>query len=232
MAAPHLVLLPGMMCDERLFEPQINALNMPCTVADLSGHQTIEALAEHVLEEAPLRFALAGLSMGGIVAFELWRQAPDRITHLALMDTNPHPDAPERRTQRWRQVEEVLKGNLRDVAVDSLKPFYLAEQNREDDDLLGVILSMAMDLGPQVFERQSRALSARPDSVPILETITCPTLVLCGREDRLCPLDYHALMAERVPRATLCVVEGSGHLPTLEQPDAVTAAMRSWLASD
>lgn len=218
-----------MMCDERLFAPQIQALPTRCHVADLGQHDTVEGMARHVLATAPPTFALAGLSMGGIVAFEILRRAPDRITHLALMDTNPHPDAPERRSLRLQQIDDVLAGHLREVAVDGLKPLYLATANREDADLLELILDMALDLGPAVFERQSRALAARVDSVPSLSAIDCPTLVLCGEEDMLCPMDYHTLMAQRIPGARLDIVPGSGHLPSLEQPAHVTRALESLL---
>ena len=114
-----------------------------------------------------------------------------------------------------------MDGKLRTLAIDSLKPAYLAKSNRDDEELLTTILDMALDLGPDVFRRQSLALKNRPDSVPTLPTISCPTAVICGKEDTLCPVAYHELMSDRIPGATLTIVDDCGHLATLEQPDVV-----------
>ncbi len=229
MTAEHVLLLPGMMCDERLFEPQMDTINVPMHVGDTTRDDSFAAMARRALAEAPDRFAIVGLSMGGILAFEIWRQAPDRVTHLALLDTNPHADSAERRSMRAEQIAQVLKGGLRSLAIDSLKPAYLAEANRDDDDLLETILAMALDLGADVFERQSIALKERIDSVATLATIDCPTTILCGAEDRLCPVEYHELMAERIPGARLVVVDDCGHLATLEQPAVVTRELERLL---
>jgi len=224
--AENILFLPGMMCDARLFAPQIDALDIPASVADMTTAATVPGLAENVLKAAPDRFAVAGLSMGGILAFEIWRQAPERVTHMALMDTNPHADAPERRTIRTNQIERVFAGGLREVATEELKPLYLAEKNRDDEALLHRILDMAIDQGPGVFERQSLALLERADSVQTLKTIDCPTSVLCGNEDRLCPVEFHELMAATIPNARLIVLEDCGHLCSLERPEAVTAELQ------
>ena len=218
------------MCDARLFAPQTAVLDYPSVHANTSTADNFESMAQQVLAQAPPSFALVGLSMGGILAFEIWRQAPERVTHLALMDTNPHPDAPERRSLRLEQIALVLEGGLRELAIEGLKPMYLAEVNRDDDELLGIILDMAMELGPEVFRNQSMALKDRIDSVPTLATIDCPTLILCGAEDRLCPVDYHTLMAERIPGSTLRVVDRCGHIATLEQPGIVAGALESLLS--
>ncbi len=222
MAVENLLLLPGMMCDERLWAPQMSAINLPVCVGDLSTADNLQDMAAKVLEDAPTSFALAGLSMGGILAFEIWRQASERVTHMALLDTNPHAEAPERRSLRLQQIETALCGGLRELAIESLKPLYLAEAHRDDADLLSTILDMALDLGPDVFRQQSLALRDRPDSVDMLGTIDCPTLVMCGDEDTLCPINYHELMAERIPNSKLIVLENCGHLSSLEAPDAVT----------
>ncbi|MDJ0938735.1 MAG: alpha/beta fold hydrolase [Woeseiaceae bacterium] len=231
MAAEHLLLLPGMMCDERLWGPQAEALPQAITHADTTSADNFDDMARAVLAEAPERFALAGLSMGGILAFEIWRQAPERVTHMALLDTNPHAEKPERQATRLEQIHTALAGGLRELATESLKPLYLAESNRDDEELLDTILDMALDLGPEVFRRQSLALRDRVDSVPTLLTIHCPTLVLCGSEDRLCPPAYHELMAERIPDARLAIVADCGHLSTLEQPGRVTHELETLLAS-
>lgn len=214
-----------MMCDSRLWTPQIENIRIPTAVPTLDGADSITSLASQVLDAAPPSFALAGLSMGGILAFEIWRQAPDRVTHLALLDTNPHSESPERAVQRLEQIEQVLNGGLRELVGETLKPLYLAACNRNDVELLDTIMAMTLDLGPEVFQRQAIAVKNRPDSVPTLPTISCPTIVICGREDTLCPVSDHELMANRIPAAELVVLDDCGHLASLEQPDRVTAEL-------
>lgn len=233
MAEP-LVLLPGLMCDRRLFAPQVAALAdlAPVSVADLTGADTVEGLAEAVLAAAPDRFALAGLSMGGIVAMEVCRQAPERVTRLALLDTNHRAETPERRALRGPQVERALGGGLRAVLAEELAPLYLAPENRGRTDLLELVVAMGLDLGPEVFARQSAALRDRPDQTATLQALAgVPTLVLCGRQDALCPPERHAEIASLARGAVLRVVEGAGHLPTLERPGETSAALRAWLGA-
>ncbi len=227
MAVRDVLLLPGLMCDRRLWAPQIEALPQRTFVGDTTRADNFPDMARDVLSTAPPRFAMAGLSMGGILAFEIWRQAPERVSHIALLDTNARADPPDRKSRRMQQIEEALSGRLRELAIETLKPVYLAESHRDDDKLLGTIMDMAMDLGPKVFERQSLALKNRVDSVDTLDTIDCPALVLCGREDALCPVSFHELMASRIPGAKLVVVDDCGHLATLEQPDVVTAELEA-----
>ena len=222
MPAENILLLPGMMCDERLWSHQIAALDVPVKVADVSKSDNFADMAAEVLAAAPPYFAMAGLSMGGILAFEIWRQAPERVTHLALLDTNPHPDAPGRRALRFEQIAAAASGQLRELAIESLKPLYLAEKNRNDENLLNTILDMALDLGPDVFERQSLAVMNRPDSVPTLPKISCRTSVICGREDALCPVHFHELMASAIPNSRLVVIDGCGHMSSMEAPAVVT----------
>ncbi len=219
------------MCDQRLWQPQIDALEADAVVADTTRHDNFVDMAGSLLKSAPASFALAGLSMGGILAFEVWRQAPERVTHLALIDTNPYADTEQKRQTRLEQIQIAMQGGLREMAIESLKPMYLAEVNRDNDEILNTVLDMALDLGPAVFERQSVALRERCDSVATLETIDCPAAVICGKEDLLCPVALHELMAERIPGATLTVVEDCGHLATLEQPGAVNEALAGLLAN-
>jgi len=225
-----LVLLPGMMCDARLYGPQIAALSgrLPIHLAPITGHSSVDALAEAVLAGAPPRFALAGLSMGGIVAMEVVRQAPERVDRLALLDTNPRAELDEIRQRREPQIEKVRTGGLAEIMRDELKPNYLANGPRRRD-VLDLCMEMALDLGADVFERQSRALQTRPDQQEVLKQVTCPTLILMGVEDRLCPRDRHELMHHLIAGSTLEIIDGAGHLPTLEQPDAVTTAFTTWL---
>lgn len=227
------VLLPGMMCDGRLFAPQVEALKdaAEIVVGDVTGYSTMENLAMHVLAQVPFdRFALAGLSMGGIVAMAIAGQAPERVLGLALLDTNHRPDPPERRAVRARQIARARAGLLRAVLVEEMMPNYLGPAHQNDRELLDEVLAMGLDLGPDVFERQSLALRDRPDQTPVLRAYAGDSLVLCGRHDRLCPPDRHAEIALLIPRATFLVIEDAGHLPTLEAPEATTAALRAWLA--
>ena len=226
-----LVLLPGMMCDARLFAPQAAVLerDRQVTVAAIEGADRVEALADAVLAEAPERFALVGLSMGGIVAMEVVRRAPERVERLGLLDTNHRAEAPHVSERRERQIEAVRAGRLHEVLRDEMKPHYLAPGPGREA-VLDLVMEMAEALGPDVFERQSRALAARPDQTEALRGVTCPTLVLCGRHDALCPLERHEEMTRLVPGARLEIVEEAGHLPTLERPDETSALLRGFLA--
>jgi pimeloyl-ACP methyl ester carboxylesterase len=227
-----LLLLPGMMCDGRLFEPQAEAFAAERDVihGDVTGAADMGTLAKQVLDAAPDRFALAGLSMGGIVAMEVIRQAPERVTRLALLDTNPRAELPEAQARRGPQIDAVRAGGLERVMREEMKPNYLAEGPRRGE-ILDLCMAMALSLGPEVFERQSIALRDRPDQQETLRTVTVPTLILCGRQDALCPVERHVLMHDLIAGSRLVIVEEAGHMPTLEQPDAVTAAMADWLAA-
>lgn len=225
-----LVLLPGMMCDARLYAPQIAALSGRQAIhcAPLDAHDSMQDLARAVLDHAPPRFALAGLSMGGIVAMEIMSQAPDRVTRLALMDTNPRAELSDVRARRGPQMESVRKGRLREVMRDEMKPNYLADSPHKPA-ILDICMDMALSLGPEVFVRQSLALRDRPDQQDTLRRVSVPTLVLCGALDRLCPVGRHELMHALIPGSHLEIVEDAAHLPTLEQPDTVNAALARWL---
>ncbi len=225
-----LVFLPGMMCDERLFAPQVAALSADraVSVPDLSGADTMADLAAGVLARAPARFALAGLSMGGIAAMEVVRQAPGRVAGLALLDTNPLAEADAIRARRAGQMERALSGRLAEVIRDEMAPNYLADPG-SGAAILELCLDMALMLGPEVFCRQSLALRDRPDQTTTLAGFDGPALVLCGRADALCPVTRHELMHGLLPNSTLTIIDGAGHLPTLEKPAETTAALRRWL---
>lgn len=225
-----LVLLPGHMCDARMWAPQVAALSGRQTVhlPSLAGADSVEALATEVLAHAPPRFALAGLSMGGIVGMEVLRQAPHRVERLALLDTNPLPEADPARAERQARMARVEGGALDAVVMTEMKPLYLAEGPRRTD-ILDLCLLMARGLGPDVFLGQSRALMSRPDQQATLAAFKGPALVLMGREDRLCHRDRHELMARLMPQADFVVIEGAGHLPVLERPEDTNAGLRRWL---
>ena len=224
-----LVLIPGMMCDARMWGGIPAALS-PRSVTHFlpTGADRMADLARDFLRDAPQRFALAGLSMGGILAMEVLAQAPDRIERLALLDTNPLAERPEVQARRAPQIARALKGDLAGVMRDEMKPNYLAEGPGQKG-VLDLCLDMALTLGPQVFADQSRALRDREDRQAALASFKGPALVLMGAEDRLCPRDRHDLMHGLMPRSRLVVIDGAGHLPPLERPDETTAALRRWL---
>ena len=224
--------MPGLLDDARLWQHQASALaaSHPLITADISGHDSIAALAAAALARAPAeRFALAGLSMGGYVAMEIMRQAPQRVIALALLDTNSRPDsavAIESRRNLIAQSRTDFQG-----VIDSLTPRLLHPAHVADKAIVKLIEDMAHSVGPAAFKRQQEAIMGRIDSRAFLPRIQCPTLVLCGREDLLTPLELHEEMAAAIPGARLVVVEHCGHLSALEQPQQVSAALAAWLAS-
>jgi len=225
-----LVLLPGMMCDARLFAPQIAALQdrvrvtvpLPVSAPDMAR------LAMDVLADAPDRFALGGVSMGGILAMEVMRQAPDRVTHLALIDTNPFAERDAVKARRGPQMEAVRTGRLSAIMRAEMKQNYFSHRD-DSADLRDLAMAMAVDLGADAFIAQSLALRDRPDYEATLRGVRCPTLILCGRHDQLCPVERHQAMKAMIPHARLCIVEDAGHLPTIETPDIVTTALQDLL---
>lgn len=229
MGLTPLVLIPGMMCDARMWGGIPAALHPRPVAHHLPvGTDSMAALAGLFLRDAPPRFALAGLSMGGILAMEVLAQAPDRVERLALLDTNPRAETPETRANREPQIAHALNGGLARVMRDEMKPNYLA-RGPGKQAVLDLCLDMALGLGAEVFARQSRALAGRQDRQATLAAFAGPALVLMGAEDRLCPRDRHDLMHALMPQSRLVIVQGAGHLPTLERPIETTAALRCWL---
>lgn len=197
-------------------------------VGALSNGDTLSDIARSVLDSAPARFALAGVSMGGIVAMEIVRQQPQRVSRLALLDTNPRAETAERQAMRVPQIERALSGDLSGVMRDEMKPHYLYDAQNQQG-ILDLCMDMATALGPAVFVQQSRALQSRPDQTLTLAGIHVPTLVLCGQHDQLCPPTTHQQMLETIPGATLEVIPAAGHLPTLEQPEHTNRVLSQWL---
>jgi pimeloyl-ACP methyl ester carboxylesterase len=225
-----LILLPGLLCDEALWSHQTRYLSeiADITVADLTGRDSVAALAAEVLAKAPPRFALAGLSMGGYVALEIVRQAPERVTKLALIDTNARSDTDEQRRRRRGLMALADRGEFRGV-TPRLLPVLVHPDRTNDTELTGEVMAMAERVGRDAFLRQQKLIMDRPDRRPMLPSITCPTLVLCGRQDAISTLEMHAEMADAIPGSRLAVVEECGHLASLERPHATTAMMRDWL---
>jgi pimeloyl-ACP methyl ester carboxylesterase len=199
-------------------------------VADHRRDDTTEAIAARILTDAPPRFALAGLSMGGYIAFAMLRQAPERIAKLALLDTSARPDTPEQSAAREKFIAMAQAGKLPEI-VDMLAPRFLHRDRHNDQTLNRIVRDMAADTGADAFVRQERAIMTRPDSRPLLASIKCPTLVLVGEGDELTPPDLAKEIAGGIAGARLTVVPNSGHLSTIEQPDAVNAALAEWLQS-
>jgi pimeloyl-ACP methyl ester carboxylesterase len=226
-----LILIPGVLCSARLFTPQVEALwpHGPVTVADHRGEADITAIARQILDAAPPRFALGGLSMGGYIAFIIVRLAPERVTRLALLDTSARPDLPEQTAAREKLIALAKAGKLDDV-VAALAPRFLNGEHQKDPRLLRIVKEMAKDTGPQAFVRQQRAVMSRPDSRPMLASIGCPTMVLVGADDVTTPPELAKEIAAGIPGARLVTVRNCGHLSTIEQPDAVNAALSEWLA--
>jgi pimeloyl-ACP methyl ester carboxylesterase len=218
------------MCDARLFGPQIAAFSpeRPVLVGDFSIGSTIADFANDVLDMAPEKFALAGLSMGGIVAMEIMRIAPERVDRLALMDTNPLPEPEEVALYRDGLINRAQAGELGNIVRDDLKPNYLAD-GPNIGPVMDMCFEMAQDLGPDVFVRQSIALKARTDQQGTLANITVPTLILCGREDKLCPMERHLLMHSLVANSKFALIEKAGHIPTLEAPEDTNKELYKWL---
>ncbi|TLP57527.1 alpha/beta hydrolase [Parasedimentitalea maritima] len=226
-----LVLLPGMMCDARIFQPQIMALStqVPVTVAPLIGGERIEDIAIQLLQQLPSRFALAGLSMGGIVAMEILRRAPERVSRLCLMSTSPLPDTPAQAATREPLIIGARTGRMDDVLRQSMLPEYLAP-GPQRIEVLNLMHQMGMELGQALFVAQTRALQRRRDQQGTLRKCKVPTLILCGEYDPLTPVKRHEFLAELIPNASLQVITSAGHLPTLERPDVVNRVLAEWLA--
>ena len=223
-------MVPGMMCDERIFSPQIEELsqNLEVTIADISNFSSVSELASDVLKKAPKSFSLLGHSMGGIVAMEIYSQEPKRIEKLILMDTNPKAELDEVKLKREPQIREVNKGKLLEVMRDEMKPNYLAESENKRS-VLNVCMDMALTLGPDVFINQSRALQSRLDQQNTIQSIKIPVLIMCGSEDKLCPVERHEMMHNMISDSDLKIINNAGHMPTLEQPRETTEVLKEWL---
>ncbi len=226
-----LVFLPGMMCDARLYAPQLAAFSpdRAVTVAPVTGGDRIEEIASNLLDVLPRRFALAGLSMGGIVAMELLRRAPERIARLALMDTNALAETPQSAAGYEPLIIKLRAGAIDDAVRAVIGPETLAPGPGRAK-AMAQMAAMAHAVGAQAAIRQVRAIQRRRDYQAVLRRCRVPALVLCGAHDRVTPVRRHELMAGLIPDAELQVIEEAGHLPVLEAPEAANAALAGWLA--
>lgn len=228
--AETVILLPGLLCDADLWEAQRRTLEgtHDVRIADLTLDDSIEAMARRTLEIAPPRFSLAGLSMGGYVALEIMRQAPERVKRLALLDTSARPDTAEQARRRRGLISLAKMGKFKGV-TPRLLPMLLHPDRLSEEKLTRIVMDMAERVGQAAFLRQQTAILGRTDSRPHLAAIACPTLVLCGRQDALTPVELAEEMAAGISDARLEIVEDCGHLSTLERPEQTNRALRSWL---
>ena len=226
-----IVLVPGLLGSPRLYAEQIPALWRlgPVSVATHTRDDSMGGIAKRILASAPARFALAGLSMGGYICFEILRQAPKQVAKLVLLDTSARPDAPEQSEQRRSQIQMARSGRFSEI-LDGLFPRLVHARRWGDESLRRICRAMEQDVGVEGFINQQTAIISRPDSRPGLTAIRCPTLVIVGDGDVLTPPDRAEEIANGVPGACLSVIRDSGHLSPLEQPAAVTRSMVEFLS--
>ncbi|CAE6720820.1 alpha/beta fold hydrolase [Xanthomonas arboricola] len=227
---PGLLLLCGLLCDASIWQPQRAALSdlAEVQVLDFAGFDSIVQMAAHVLAVAPPQFAVAGHSMGGRVALEIMRQAPQRVQRLALLDTGIAPRRDGERDQRAALMRLAHTQGMQALARQWLPPM-LHPDRHADAELMNPLIAMVQRHSVQDYAGQIEALLERPDAAPVLAQIRCPTLLGVGRQDLWSPLAQHQQMAQQIPHARLVVFENSGHMAPLEAPAAVSAAMRDWL---
>lgn len=226
-----LVLVPRLMCSARLYAPQVAAL-WPLglvTVADHRRDDKIAAVAKRIVSQAPPRFALAGLSLGGYIAFAMLRLDPERIAKMALLNTSARPDTPEQIAARYDFITMAEQGRLDEVTA-VLANRYLRGNRQSDETQRNLLCDMAADSGPEAFVRQERAIISWPDSRSLLASISCPTLVLCGDGDELTPPDLAMEVSGGIAGARLVIVPDCEHLSTVERPEAINAALAEWLS--
>jgi pimeloyl-ACP methyl ester carboxylesterase len=237
MTRIHLILVPGLLCDDAVWEHQAVSLQdiADVSIADHKSLNSFPAMAEAILQHAPPRFALAGHSMGGRVAFQIIRQAPERITGLALLDTASTPkrdgvDGEREAAERYALLEIAQKEGMREMGRNWIQRMVHPDR-LSDPVLIDAILDMIARKTPAIFAGQIQALLDRPDATGLLREIRCPTMVLCGRQDSWSVLEHHQQMASMIPDSRLVVIENCGHMSTMERPAEVTAALRDWLIS-
>jgi pimeloyl-ACP methyl ester carboxylesterase len=232
-----LILVPGLLCDAAVWEPQVKGLGdlARIEVADHGLLDTLGGMAEKILAQAPPHFAVAGHSMGGRVAFEIVRRAPERVEALGIFDSACKPLAPGEAGQkeaagRWRLATIAREQGMRAMGEEWLR-IMIHPSRFEDRPLVETILAMFERKSPEIYEAQIRALLARPDAQPLLPAIECPTLILSGRDDLWALPASHEEMAARIPNSRLVLIPDCGHMAPLERPETVTAAMRRWLGA-
>lgn len=226
-----IVFVPGLLCTEIMWRPQVTefAGDHNITIGETKLDNSISGMASRILADAPDEFALAGLSMGGYVAFEMMRQAPDRVTRLALLDTRATCDTAVETERRKDMLALAGKGRFHGV-TDRLMPLLVHPDRLSETDLTGGIKQMARDVGPDGFVRQTEAIMDRRDSRDTCLEIAVPSLVLCGRQDKVTPLHQHEEMASLLPDVEMVIIEDCGHMSTMERPAETNSALMDWLS--
>lgn len=226
-----IYLLCGLLCDRTVWENQIEALQeagYDARPMSFQGFDSIGGMAEHLLAQAPERFSLVGHSMGGRVALEAYRQAAQRIERLALLDTGYGPAVESETESRGQMVRKALAEGIDAIAETWARPM-IAPSRQQDEALLGSILQMVGRMSGEIYAGQTRALLTRPDATPVLASIRCPTLILCGNQDAWSPPERHRVMADTIAGGRLRLIDDCGHMSTMERPDAVAAALKEWM---
>ena len=230
----QLIMIPGTLCDGSLFDRQVKALGdfARCTIGDHSSSDDLKKVAANILERADPQFSVMGLSYGGIIAFEMWRQAPGRIKKLILLNTTFKLPSKETRLSQERFIRMAAAGEFREITTDILKDAMLHPAHAANRDIREKVLKMALNIGREKFLNQVKSQLGRPDSTADLPFITCPTLIVTGREDKTCTPEKHAEMAALIPGSTLKIIEHCGHLSTIEQPDKLNEIIQNWWFSN
>ena len=226
-----LILIPGLLCDHALWRHQVSSLSRiaDCRVTECHMHRaSIGEMADAIVAEAPARFAMAGLSMGGYIALEICRKHGARVERLALIDTSARPDTVAQTDRRKSLMTRCREGNFHAVA-ETLYPFLVHPDRLADATLKRQVIDMALRVGPEVFIRQQRAIMDRIDQVPNLSNIACPTTIVCGEHDQITPRECSEEMVERICRSELAIVGNCGHMSTMEKPERVSRIMHHWL---
>jgi pimeloyl-ACP methyl ester carboxylesterase len=228
-----LILVPGLLCDHVLWQHQAAALSQisECIVTDKHmRYETIGRIAEAVVADAPDRFALAGLSMGGYIALEICRRYGKRVERLALIDTSARADTAEQTEKRWKLIDLCRQGKFADVS-ELLFSVLVHPDRVTDEALKRQIVDMANRIGPEVFIRQQQAIMGRSNQVPCLGDITCPTVIVCGEQDQITPLECSKEMAALIQGSQLEVISDCGHMTSMEKPERVSAILFEWLTA-
>ena len=227
-----LILLPAFMSTRTQWLHQVEGLSdiADCAVIELAPYASVKDMAAAVLEKAPKRFALAGLSLGAFTAFEIMRQAPERVDRLALISTSSNGDEPQRTAGRKAQIATVREGKFNEV-VDGFLDVLQSEANPWSPELRETVRKMVCEVGPEGFLRQQDAMWFRPAVRDSLPAISCPTVVIHGRDDRSWPVKHAYETALGIPGSRLVLIDNAGHFPTMDSPEETTAAMRDWLLS-
>lgn len=231
MTSETLVLIPPILCDARVFAPQIAELSKRHSIlfAATRYQDRMAEIASTLLDTAPPRFALAGMGMGGMVALELFRRAPNRITRIALIATHAQSDTPDIAAQREPLIIAARAGRMNDVITYELDPTKLAP-GANKPEVAALVQDMAHTMGAQAYVKQARAMQRRPDQQDVLRKIKVPALVMCGEHDKLNLVRRHEFMADMIPYAKCEILPDAAHLPTLERPDRSSAILLQWMA--